>query len=297
MKHVCVITGATGYIGSHVLKYLLSQDWEIHIIAQSEFGYSNIEDVKDYIHIYEYGCGLSSMIKYFQEINADVVFHLAAAVITNYKPEQITTLIQSNIQFGTEVLEAMKFSSTRLFIGTGSYWQNYNSDSYNPVDLYAATKEAFEKILQYYVDAHDFRAITLRLFDVYGEDDKRPKLLNLLKEIAGTERSIDVSPGEQYLDMVHISDVCSAYYKAYELLNSERLIKNEIYGIYTGERMCLKEIVKLFSNVLKQNLNVNFGKRAYKNREVMEPMKHYKCLPQWVPAISLREGLERFNKQ
>lgn len=296
MKHVCVITGATGYIGSHVLKYLLSQDWEIHIIAQSEFGYSNIEDVKDYIHIYEYGCGLSSMIKYFQEINADVVFHLAAAVITNYKPEQITTLIQSNIQFGTEVLEAMKFSSTRLFIGTGSYWQNYNSDSYNPVDLYAATKEAFEKILQYYVDAHDFRAITLRLFDVYGEDDKRPKLLNLLKEIAGTERSIDVSPGEQYLDMVHISDVCSAYYKAYELLLADNNLKNEKFGVFTGKHIKLKDMIMLYSNILNKMININWGGKPYKDREVMRPMEHYQCLPKWTPIVSLQDGLEKFNK-
>ena len=54
MKHVGVITGATGYIGSHLLRYLLKQEWEIHIIAQPEFGYSNIEDVKDQIHIIEY---------------------------------------------------------------------------------------------------------------------------------------------------------------------------------------------------------------------------------------------------
>lgn len=293
MRHSCVITGATGYIGSHVLKYLLDKEWEIHIISEPGFGYANIEDIKDKIDIFEYNKDIEHLIKYFQKIKADVVFHLAAAVITNYKPEEIPILIQSNILFGTEILEAMKHCSTRLFIGTGSYWQNFNSNDYNPVDLYAATKEAFEKILQYYVDAYQFRAITLRLFDVYGEDDTRPKLLNLLKEIAGTERFIDVSPGEQYLDMVHISDVCSAYLCAYELLKSESRIKNEIYGIYTGNRMRLKDIVSLFSNVSESNINVNWGGRPYKTREIMNPIENYKCLPQWTPAISLREGLKK----
>lgn len=145
MKIKGVVTGATGYIGSNLLRYLLSQNWELYIISQPDFGYQNIEDIKDEIHIVEYDNNIQTLISFFKETNPDIVFHLAAAVITNYKPEQIPTLIQSNIQFGTEVLEAMKFGNTRLFVNTGSIWQNYNSDSYNPVDLYAATKEAFEK--------------------------------------------------------------------------------------------------------------------------------------------------------
>ncbi|RGM44913.1 MULTISPECIES: NAD-dependent epimerase/dehydratase family protein [Bacteroides] len=295
MKHSCIITGATGYIGSHLVKYLLEQGWEVRIISQPEFGYANIEDVKDKIHIFEYDHDINSLINYFRSVNAEVVFHLAAAVITDYKPEQVSILIQSNIQFGTEILEAMKYSSTRLFVSTGSYWQNYNSDIYNPVDLYAATKEAFEKILQYYVDAHLFRAITLRLFDVYGEDDQRPKLLNLLKEIAGTDKSIDVSPGSQYLDIVHISDVCSAYLKAFEYLVTNNDISNGIYGVYTGNRLTLKQIVVEFEKVMDKKIKVNWGSRPYKKREVMNPTTVYSQLPNWHPSVKPLNGLALFN--
>lgn len=296
MRSSCVITGATGYIGSCLVKYLLQHGWEVHIIAQPEFGYANIENMKDKIHIFEYNHDINSLIEYFIKIEVDVVFHLAAAVIADCRPEQVSVLIQSNIQFGTEILEAMKYSSTRLFVGTGSYWQNYNSDTYNPVDLYAATKEAFEKILQYYVDAHLFRAVTLRLFDVYGEDDKRPKLLNLLKEIAGTDKSIDVSPGEQYLDMVHISDVCSAYLKAYEYLISNSDISNEIYGVYTGKPFTLKQIVAEFEKVLDKKITVNWGGKPYKKREIMNPATVYSQLPNWCPYVKLSDGLDLINK-
>ena len=295
MRHVGMITGATGYIGSHLLKYLLQQGWEIHIIVQPEFGYSYIADVKEQIHIFEYNNDINSLIDYFREANAEVVFHLAAAVITNYTPSQIPTLVQSNIQFGAEILEAMRLSSTRLFIGTGSYWQNYNSDTYNPVDLYAASKEAFEKILQYYVDAYKVRAITLRLFDVYGEDDKRPKLLNILKNVAGTENSIDISPGEQYLDMVHISDVCTAYLAAYRLLRLDGNINNEIYGVCTENRVQLKEMIKLFQSVLGKSIHLNVGGKPYKEREIMNPISSYKRLPNWQPYITLKDGLSLFK--
>lgn len=291
----CIITGATGYIGSHVLKYLLQRGWNIHIITRPESSYANVADVLSRIHVFEYDGNIHNLITYFQQANADVVFHLAAAVITNHSPEQVSTLVQSNIQFYTEVLESMCHCTTRLFIGTGSYWQNYNSTTYNPVDLYAATKEASEKILQYYVDAHHFRAITLRLFDVYGEDDKRPKLWNLLRDIAGTDKSIDVSPGEQYLDLVHISDVCTAYEAAFNLLDSDLSVKNEVYGVSTGELHTLKEIISLFQTVVGKTIHVNFGKRPYKEREVIKPMNEYKILPNWKANTMIYKALTKFK--
>lgn len=293
MANKCIITGATGYIGSHVLKHLLSKGWDIHIIADPRFGYDNIKDIIDRIDVFEYDGNIQSLCSYFQITQADVVFHLAAAVITNYKPEQVPMLIQSNVQFGTEVLEAMKNSSTRLFIGTGSYWQNFNSDVYNPVDLYAATKEAFEQIIQYYVDAYDYKAVTLKLFDVYGEDDKRPKIWNLLREIAGTEKTLDVSPGEQMLDMVHVDDVSCAYECAYKYLYKKTDSCREVFGVYTGERYSLKEAIGMYEQYLNKSINVIFGGKKYKDREVMNPIESLIKVPGWQPAINPKEGLKK----
>lgn len=293
MANKCVITGATGYIGSHVLKHLLSNGWDIHVIADPCFGYENIKDVLSQIDLFEYNRDINTLCEYFKKVEADVVIHLAAAVITNYKPEQVPVLIQSNIQFGTEVLEAMKGSVTRTFIGTGSYWQNYNSEGYNPVDLYAATKEAFEQIIQYYVDAYHYKAATLKLFDVYGEDDMRPKIWTLLKRIAGTNQIIDVSPGEQKLDLVHVSDVCTAYECAYEYLSKKTGSCREVFGVYTGERYSLKEAIGLYEQYLNRSINIRFGGKKYKEREVMNPINSLKKVPDWQPMISPKEGLKK----
>lgn len=294
MANKCIITGATGYIGSHVLRHLLSKGWDIHIIADPKFGYENIKDVLTQIDVYEYAGDINGLCLYFQKIQADVVFHIAAAVITNYKLEQVPILIQSNVQFGSEILEAMKLSKTRLIVSTGSYWQNFNTDDYNPVDLYAATKEAYEKIIQYYVDAYGFRHVNLRLFDVYGEDDKRPKLWNLLKEIAGTDKHISVSPGEQLLDLIHISDVCTAYEAAYNVLCSDISQKNEIYGVRTGKTVTLKEAVAIMEKVSGRIINVDFGAKKYKDREIMKPCDKYKFLPNWKAKVSIDKGFGRF---
>lgn len=294
----CIITGATGYIGSHVLKYLLGKGWDVSIIADPSFGYANIEDVKDEVTIFEYGKdkNIEKLIAFFNEREADVVFHLAAAVITNYTPRDIPVIIQSNIQFGTEILEAMRHSSTRLIVTTGTYWQNYKSDDYNPVDLYAASKEAFEKILQYYVDAHGIRTINLRLYDVYGEDDNRPKLWSHLRDIAGTNEVLNVSPGEQLLEVVHITDVCTAYESAYDLLAGNKNIKNIVCGVCTGKQRTLKDLILLFERMIGKKIHVNFRGKPYKPREVMKPKANYAKLSNWKARVSAEEGFSRYRQ-
>lgn len=294
----CIVTGATGYIGSHVVRHLLSEGWDVAIIAQAEFGYANIADIKSNFAVFEYDGRIESMIDFIDSQKADVVMHLAAAVITNPAPQQVSTIIDANIRFGTELLEAMKCSTTRLFISTGSYWQNYDgTEKYNPVDLYAASKEAFEKIVKYYVEAHGFRHINLRLFDVYGEDDKRPKLWTLLRDIAGTDKSLDISAGEQLLDMVHVDDVAKAYEAAYYHLKDNPEVHNEVFGVYTGEMKPLKDIISLYKNILGKDIKLNWGARLYKQREVMKPFSGYAQLPNWQPQITIEMGLTKFNNR
>lgn len=294
----CIVTGATGYIGSHVVRHLRSKGWEVSIIAQPEFGYDNIADILSGITVLEYDGQIESMIGFIKEQHADVVMHLAAAVITNPSPRQISTIINANIRFGTELLDAMKFSSTRMFISTGSYWQNYDgTENYNPVDLYAATKEAFEKIVKFYVEAYGFRHINLRLFDIYGEDDKRPKLWTLLRDIAGTCKLLDISAGEQLLDMVHVDDVARAYECAYEYLLDNPAVNNEVFGVCTGEMKPLKEIVVLYQKILDKKMQLNWGGRPYKSREVMVPYTGYNRLPNWKALVNLKMGLTKFNNR
>lgn len=70
------------------------------------------------------------------------------------------------------MLEACKKAETKWFLNTGTIWQNYNvsdkSDEYNPVDLYAASKQAFITMAKYYTETSKLRFCTLKLCDTYG---------------------------------------------------------------------------------------------------------------------------------
>lgn len=291
-----LITGGTGFIGSNLCRRLLKDGWEIFLITKKEFGYDNIIDIKEKLEIYEYEDNFFELMEFVKKIDVDVVFHLASTIITEHKPEDIHKILQGNIAFGTEILEAMKYSKTKLLINTGTYWQNYNNEEYNPVDLYAATKQAFQDIIKYYVEAENIRCITLKLFDTYGGNDRRPKLINLLNKFADEGTELNMSPGEQILDLVHVEDIVEAYIVAYENLNKDLHLRDEKYAVATEERYQLKEIIQLFEEISNKKLNISWGGREYRKREVMIPWTNYKVLPNWKRKISLKKGLGLFLK-
>lgn len=291
-----LITGGTGFIGSNLCRRLLNDGWKVFLITKKEFGYDNIVDIKEKLEIYEYEDKFFELMNYIKETQADVVFHLASTIITEHKSEDIHKILQGNITFGTEILEAMKYSKTKLLINTGTYWQHYNNEQYNPVDLYAATKEAFQNIIKYYVEVDNIRCITLKLFDTYGENDKRPKLINLLNKFAEEQTELNMSPGEQILDLVHITDVVEAYIIAYKNLINNLEIKDEKYAVATDERYSLKEIIELFEKISNKKLRINWGGRDYRKREVMIPWNNYKVLPNWKRKVNLEKGLGLFLK-
>lgn len=290
-----IVTGGTGFVGSNLCRELLKQGWEIAVISKKEFGYNNVSDIKEKLDILEYNDNIFNLINFFKEKKADVVFHLASLFIAEHKPENINDLIESNIKFGTHILEAMKESNTKLLINTGTSWQHYNNEDYNPVCLYAATKEAFEKLIEYYTEAEGIRTITLKLFDTYGENDTRPKLINLLNKFSKEKTELNMSAGEQMLDLVHVSDVVNAFIKAYEYLKENKGIKHNKYAVSSNRELRLRDLIGIYEKVTGNKIKVNWGGREYRKREVMRLWRNFKLLPNWECKVKLEEGLKKYN--
>jgi nucleoside-diphosphate-sugar epimerase len=190
----------------------------------------------------------------------------------------------------------MRTAGITKLINTGTSWQHYQNAAYSPVNLYAATKQAFEDILTYYAEACGFRAITLKLYDTYGPGDPRRKVVNLLLDSALSGETIEMSPGDQILDLVHVKDVCRAYHCAAGLLEEEGRGLS-VYGIASEEKVTLKELVNLFNTVAPRRAKVIWGGRPYRAREVMVPWSMGASLPRWRAEVSLRDGLLQVVQQ
>lgn len=291
-----ILTGATGFVGSNVANMLLEKGHDVFIICRSKSNVKVLSKLLKKENIFRFDNNINNLIDYFKKVKCDCVINMASLVLVNHVTTDIEKLIDSNLTFTTYILEAMKIGGTKNIINTGTSWQHYNNEEYNPVCLYAATKEAFEKLLEYYVKAIGFKCITLKLFDTYGEGDKRKKFLNILKEKSLSGEKLTLTKGEQQLDLTHVDDVASGYLKAFEYLDYIKYGEHKKYAICTGRRLNLKEIVSIFEKETKLKTNADWGALDYRNREVMKPWSNYEVLPNWKSNISFEEGVRRFVK-
>lgn len=287
---IALVTGATGFVGSHLARRLVRDGWQVHVVVRPDSELAQLREAAGHVTVHRHDGTTQGLIDIVREASPQIVFHLASLFISEHQPADVEPLIRSNLLFGTQLLEAMAVNGTVRLVNAGTSWQHYQGGDYNPVNLYAATKQAFEDILRFYVEARQIRAITLKLFDTYGPDDPRPKLVSLLARFAASGEALDMSPGEQLLDLVYIDDVVEAFVMAGHRTAAGSSPLFESYGVSSGETVTLREFAGIFSELTGKRLDLRWGKRSYRAREVMTPWSG-PPLPGWRAAHSLRSGL------
>jgi nucleoside-diphosphate-sugar epimerase len=287
-----LVTGATGYIGSNLTTRLVAEGWDVHVVVRANSRLDKVESICPSITIHQHDGSTLGMVRLVGDARPGVVFHLASLFLAHHQPEDVEALISSNLLFSTQLAEAMAANHVKYLINTSTSWQHYENAEYKPVNLYAATKQAFEDILAYYVDAFGLRVLTLALFDTYGPDDTRPKLISLLWKTALNQEALDMSPGEQLIDIVYIEDVMDAFLHSADLVTEQR--EGSIrYGISSGNPIRLIDLVAAFEEATALKLSIEWGSRQYRLREVMAPWRSYMKLPGWKPRVTLAKGIQQ----
>ena len=290
-----LITGITGYIGSHLAKECLEQGWSVYGLVRPDSKTDLLKQngILSKVRLHRFSQGTESLRGILRKIKPEVVCHMATLYIAEHKPEQVAALIDSNIRFGGELLEAMRHEGVNALVSAETAWQYDPEGNVAPVNLYAATKEAFAVLNRYYGDAFGLRTIQFKLFDTYGGKDNRPKLLNKLREIRKTGVVLELSKGEQILDFTHIDDVTAAFYLGIQRVLKLKSGKTEEYVI-SGKRMALKEWIQAINLNLKKPLPVVLGAKPYRAREVMIPWNGGVKIKGWRSQVSVKKGLQEF---
>jgi len=105
-----------------------------------------------------------------------------------------------------------------------------------------------------------------------------------------------MSKGDQVIDISYIEDVVSAYVKLIEHLNSKDALKfnQKSFVVSNKEKYTLKELAKIYEEVSGCELNINWGAREYRKREVMMPYNKGELVPGWKQKYSLKEAIKKF---
>jgi nucleoside-diphosphate-sugar epimerase len=288
-----LVTGGSGYIGSRLCRRLVNDGHAVSLLVRSRASLELLGEAADRAVIYRHAETWKGIYTAVRESKPDLVFHLASLVRGSHEPEDIGPLVQSNVQFGAELLEAMTKCGVSRLIMAGTFWQHFGNEDYDPVNLYAATKQAFEDLLLFWSHTTPLRTIVLTLFDVYGLDDPRPKLIPLLLRLAFHGGQADLTPGEQLVDIVHVDDAVEAFVLAGARVGDLAPGSCERYSVSSGAPIQLRDLVSQFEEVLGRSLPIRWGGRPYRHREVMRPWSKGVPLPGWRPTTSLRDGFRQ----
>ncbi|MDP2939771.1 MAG: NAD-dependent epimerase/dehydratase family protein [Candidatus Omnitrophota bacterium] len=293
-----LVTGANGFIGSHLIRYLVGLNkYDIFALVRKKANINLLSLINDKINILRIEQNFKSIDKAFSRAKPDVVIHLAAKTFVGHKPEDIKPLISSNILFSSLLVEAMIKNGVKCLVNTGTFWEYTSGKSdYSPFNLYAATKIAFENFLKYYAVAKDMRCVTLKLYGVYGPNDPRTKIFSYFKKSLSPEKPVLFSPGKQRLDLVYIDDVVDAYEKAARYVYKKKDSIYEYFFIGSGKGVALRRIASIYEKCVGRPLNIEWGGLPYRNREIIyshADIRLAKKKINWSPKFDLRKGISK----
>lgn len=302
MKTRLLITGATGFTGTYLIKALTKNPaYDVSIIIRETSDISNIKDTLNKIKIHTIDSSFDDIYQIIPKAKPDIVIHLAATYPRTESKKDIEQMLNSNIIFGAKLLNGMAHNNVNSFLNTGTPMEYLNGPpEYNPASFYSASKRALQDLLEYYIKAHDFKTITLLPYNTYGPGDRRNNLFSLLKNCLLNKIEIKLTAGEQFMDLLYIEDLVEAYIKTLDYLLKKKSLEHEKIFIGSGKAVTLKGIVHLYKKISGQNMPVIFGGIPYRKRECMfaqgniaEAQKKLK----WKPKHSLIEGIKKTLKK
>lgn len=269
-----LLTGATGFIGSNILKKI-RLDNKVFII-QRGLSKKKIKKTKN-IKIITFK-DYNALSRKLKKIKVDTVIHCA----THYKKEHfqkdINKFIQSNILLGNIILENIKELNAKKFINFSTTWEDSNNIENNPKNLYAAYKKSFNCIIQYYKKYFpNIKYIDLMIVDTFGDNDKRKKLINTIKKNHRQKKVTKIISKKLYLNLINVEDIVNAV---------QIILKNNIdTGKYILKNSIYFNIFELIKYINENNDN-KIKIKWLSNTFIKDKIFKYKKLKSWNPKKS-----------
>ena len=277
-----LVTGGTGYIGSHAVKLLGEKDYDVVVYDNLSTGTAK---AVLYGQLVEGDIlNLRDLKKAIDDFKPDAVMHFAAKIVV---PESVKypLLYYTNNVFGTlNVLEAMRccgvnkfiFSSTAAVYGEPVEMSIVEEIPFRPVNPYGKSKAMIEEVLKDFSAAEDFRYVSLRYFNVAGADPSctigetkkdATHLITMCVRTALGKREKLLVYGADYptrngsciRDYIHVADLADAHVLSLEyLLKGER---SDVFNCGYGRGYSVLEVVRTVRRVSGADFHVEYVNR------------------------------------
>ena len=232
-----IITGGTGFIGSHLAEAM--KEHEVTI-----YGPRREHDILNYKP-------LKKAIK-----EQDVVFHLAAETKMSKPPSE---MFDVNTRGTLNVLNAMLDSDVKRLVSVSSAAvygdmsaKGSEEMACEPISVYGASKLAAESYVNAYSECYGISAASLRYFNVYGSRG-RSVINHFLNDLRNNKEIVIFGDGKKSRDYIHVYDVVNA------TLLAMKSKSNGVFNIGTGRSASMKELIDIISEAIGKKVHVKYG--------------------------------------
>lgn len=260
-----LILGGAGFVGKHLIRHLRDDlKWDISVTKMKN---EKVEEKN--IKVYDLDImNLSEIKQVMEQVQPDIIFHLAAqsSVALSWKNPGLT--IDVNIKGSVNVLDAVRFLSFKpriLLIGSGEEYGHIRPEEtpvkeetiLRPGNIYAATKAAQNMIGKIYADAYTMDIIIIRAFNHIGAGQAPIFVVSdFCRQVAQIEKGliepvIKVGNLCAKRDFLDVADVIRAY-----ALLAQKGRSGEVYNVGSGKSISIQEILNLILSKSSHKISV-----------------------------------------
>jgi UDP-glucose 4-epimerase len=293
----CLITGAAGFIGSHLSELLIDFGHEILAIDDLSNGnLTNLTSVKKNPK-FNFVCADIADKRTFEKISTDIdwIFHLAGKADVVPSINNPSPYFESNVIGTFNVANFAKSSSIKKIIYAGSSsaygipedYPTAENSNINPRYPYALTKYMGEELLMHWAKIYKLPVNILRLFNVYGPRSRTSGTYGavfgvfLAQKMAGEPFTV-VGDGTQTRDFTYVSDVCHAFIAA-----AETEVSGEVFNVGSSSTYSINSLVELIGGPV-----VNIPKRPGEPDCTFADISKIQRVLGWKPKTSFEDGVK-----
>ncbi|MFE9369042.1 SDR family NAD(P)-dependent oxidoreductase [Streptomyces sp. NPDC006711] len=304
------VTGAEGFIGSHLTEALVASGHRVRAMAQynsfSSYGWLETlsADVLDQVEIVLGDVRDPGSVRGLAE-GAEAVYHLAALIAIPYSYQAPHSYVDTNVTGTLNVLEAVRALETPRLVHTSTS-ETYGTAQTVPItedhpintqSPYAASKAGGDRLADSYYASFATPVVTLRPFNTYGpRQSMRAVIPTVIGQVAAGSRTITLGDLRPTRDFTFAADTARAFL-AVGTAPAERVV-GRTFNAGTGTEISVGDLVRLIGKVMGAELDVQEDGQRIRpaNSEVMRLVADASRLSEatgWQPEFSLEAGLER----
>jgi len=261
MSKSILITGITGFLGSHIAEKFLAEGFNViglKRINSDTWRNSEYLNSINWINIDE--PDWKSKVIHF---NPSIILHAAWNGVTSYSRDNLATQME-NMTILAELLEVAKKISVIKFVALGSQAEYGKLDStvhelqpLNPDNIYGITKTLAQQLLQCYCELNNINWFWLRVFSVFGEKESEQWLIpSVIKKVLSKDKELKLSAGSQQYAYMYCKDFANSVC----MLICKKSLESGIYNISGANAKSLKSIINQIVHLSNnQEIDLKFG--------------------------------------